>query len=241
MKPATKSNNSSTTDDSETHLDDVSDDAPVSFGIERSNVHDDRKRKALSRAGFNWELANKVLKLIASGKSLTWITAQKGLPLYESLHRWVQNNELFAKKFREARNMYYERMADELIDIVDNPNTKGESQSGTKEKIWRDRLRAEQRQWILSRVLPKMYGTRPIDPETASKISADLLSIIKTVTDIAAGKRSSDVLEGEFVELTDATRDAPWKPSKKQDDHLLEEGQKLGESVIETDESSTKM
>lgn len=159
------------------------------------------------------------------------------MPSYQKLNTWIKNNDEFAELFRAARDVYYQIMADDMIDIVDNPDKTGKSRAGTKEKIWRDRLRAEQRQWTLARVLPKLYGTRPIDPAGAAQLSSDLLAVIKMVTEIASGRRTHEggVVEAEFTEVTDAVRDAPWKPGKK---NLLEEGEKLPESTAPDIKSS---
>ena len=44
-------------------------------------------------------------------------------------------------------------MADELIEIADNPETEAAA-------VNRDRLKVDTRKWLLSKALPKLYGDK---------------------------------------------------------------------------------
>ena len=63
----------------------------------------------------------------------------------------------------------YERLADETRDIADatdgdwSMKTEGKGPNGpvlNREHIERSRLRVETRKWLLSKLLPKIYGDR---------------------------------------------------------------------------------
>src|SRR5690606_35387334 len=60
------------------------------------------------------------------------------------------DREGFAEQYARARNIGYEVMADELIEIAD----------GGSDDWQRDRLRVDARKWLLAKALPKRYGDR---------------------------------------------------------------------------------
>jgi hypothetical protein len=65
---------------------------------------------------------------------------------------WTKNNEKFSTQYTRAREIGYEAMADELLDISD-----GETSDSPAD---RDRLRLDTRKWLLSKCLPKIYGEK---------------------------------------------------------------------------------
>src|SRR5690606_8051201 len=56
----------------------------------------------------------------------------------------------FSERYARARELGYEVMADELIEIAD----------GGSDDWQRDRLRVDARKWLLAKALPKRYGDR---------------------------------------------------------------------------------
>ena len=63
----------------------------------------------------------------------------------------------FAPKYARAREIGYLRMADQLLDISDGDGTDAAKDSA---QVQRDRLRADTRKWLLSKMLPKVFGDR---------------------------------------------------------------------------------
>jgi len=113
---------------------------------------------------YNQETADKVCELLASGLSLR--KSCEGLDTSpQSILRWVQSVPEFAEQYARARELGYMLLADEIQDISDS-GTKAVIQNpdGTfsvnPEAIQRDRLRVDTRKWILSKMLPKVYGDK---------------------------------------------------------------------------------
>lgn len=72
--------------------------------------------------------------------------------------------EGFAAQYTRARAVGYERLAEEILDISDdgrNDTYMTESGEATNhDVIARSRLRVDSRKWMLSKMLPKVYGEK---------------------------------------------------------------------------------
>jgi hypothetical protein len=118
---------------------------------------------------YNKEVGNKVCELISEGKTLREIGATEGLPSLAVISAWnVSANELY-KPFQEqyARAMQTRaiRWAEELLEIADETSKdkmvdEYGNEKPNSEYINRSRLRVDTRKWLLSKVLPKVYGDR---------------------------------------------------------------------------------
>ena len=119
-------------------------------------------------AAIDWTptLMGLVLVHIAEGNSLR--ETAKSLDISASaIIRQVQADEIFAKQYARAKEIQLEQLADEILAISDeNPIaviTFGEN--GVKEcvdaaAIQRNRLRVDSRKWLLSKLVPKVYGDK---------------------------------------------------------------------------------
>ena len=63
---------------------------------------------------------------------------------------WVSQDAQLADNYARAREMGWDKVAEDIIDISDD--TLGDPQ--------RDRLRVDARKWLLSKMLPKKYGDK---------------------------------------------------------------------------------
>lgn len=101
---------------------------------------------------------------IAEGKSLRSILDDDDkLPSRRTFFEWLEGVPALATQYTRAREAGYQNLADEIIDISDQNYTKNEH--GVKERlsneaIARNRLRVETRKWMLSKMLPKVYGEK---------------------------------------------------------------------------------
>ena len=99
---------------------------------------------------------------IAQGKSLRSILdADDKLPTVRSFLDWMGADGELAIQYAHARQTQYELLADEIVAIADENYTTDEH--GVKERlsseaIQRNRLRVDTRKWMLSKMLPKVYG-----------------------------------------------------------------------------------
>ena len=114
---------------------------------------------------FTKELAARICERLAAGESLRAICRDGDMPSGPTVRGWVLNNEGFSQQYTLARELGYQEMADEIIDIADESagdsyeDSNGVLRTG-QEVVGRSRLRVDTRKWLLSKCLPKIYGDR---------------------------------------------------------------------------------
>ena len=94
------------------------------------------------------------------------------MPAEAAVRLWARDpDHPFAPHYDRAREIGYQRMADELLDIA-NGTSNGSYAVATKEdaaaanaQVQRDRLKVDTRKWLMARALPKVFGDR-IDVDT---------------------------------------------------------------------------
>tara|TARA_R100000322_G_scaffold17929_1_gene10511 strand:+ start:939 stop:1559 length:621 start_codon:yes stop_codon:yes gene_type:complete len=101
---------------------------------------------------------------IAQGKSLRSILdADDKLPTVRSFLDWMGADGELAIQYAHARQTQYELLADEIVSIADENYTTDEHgvrERLSSEAIQRNRLRVDTRKWMLSKMLPKVYGDK---------------------------------------------------------------------------------
>jgi len=102
---------------------------------------------------FSQQISDVICSQLAEGKSLREICSNEEFPVAPStIIMWVQRNDLapgFAEQYARARKTQAELLADELLSIADSADAESYNAA---------RLRVDTRKWILSKVLPKVYG-----------------------------------------------------------------------------------
>lgn len=113
---------------------------------------------------FSQELADRICAELAEGKSLRAVCAQDGMPNASTVLRWTEQDEHFAQQYTGARARGYQLLADEILEIADDgTNDAIETEDGPRtnqDVISRSRLRVDTRKWMLSKMLPKIYGDK---------------------------------------------------------------------------------
>lgn len=131
------------------------------------------------------EVADEVCRRIAEGHTLREIARTPGMPSMPTIIRWAnEDREGFAERYARAREIGWEVMAEDLVEISDDATNdwmKRRKEDGSidtvlnAEHVNRSRLRADTRKWLLSKRLPKTFGDRQViagDPD-APLIPAD--------------------------------------------------------------------
>lgn len=117
---------------------------------------------------YSQEIADAICARLAEGESLNAICQTEGMPAESTVRSWALDDvEGFAAKYARAREIGYERLADEILRIADTP------QPGTKtvskatgiettegDMIEHRRLQVDARKWMLAKMLPKKYGDK---------------------------------------------------------------------------------
>jgi hypothetical protein len=128
-----------------------------------------RKSKAAATKGrpskFTKELEARICTRLAAGESLRAICRDGDMPSGPTVRGWVLNNEGFSQQYTLARELGYQEMADEVLEIADDSSGDSyEDISGAtktnQEVVGRSRLRVDTRKWLLAKCLPKIYGDK---------------------------------------------------------------------------------
>ena len=119
---------------------------------------------------YSEELAEKICGRLAMGESLRSICRSAGMPGESAVRLWATHpDHPFAAQYARAREIGYHRMADELLEIADDATHDYRERAKEDgpgqilvdhDHIARSRLRVEARKWILSKMLPKVYGDK---------------------------------------------------------------------------------
>lgn len=110
----------------------------------------EKRRRRGGQTRYTQEIADEICRRLAEGETLRAICRDMDLPIGTVLG-WVRDDRQgFAEQYTRARNLGYEVMAEEIIEIADRGS----------EDWQRDRLRVDTRKWLLAKALPKRYGDR---------------------------------------------------------------------------------
>ena len=122
-------------------------------------------------------LAQKICAELAEGRSLRDVCSSDDMPGETTVRRWaLEDREGFSAHYARARELGYLAMAEELLEIADNGQNDWMERHGDEDAGWqangehlqRSRLRVDTRKWMLSKVLPKVYGDKITTDHTSS-------------------------------------------------------------------------
>jgi len=94
-----------------------------------------------------------IVNQVRNGKSLNELCTTNKLPDRDTLHRWLNKDKEFYDNYIRAKEEHFIKEGYELMAIADNA---GE----TREEISKAALRVDTRKWLLSKLLPKTFGSQ---------------------------------------------------------------------------------
>ena len=119
---------------------------------------------------YSQEIADEVCRRLAGGESLRAICRDEGIPHELTVRLWaLDDREGFAAQYARAREVQFLAIADELLEIADDGRNDWMQRRGNDERggwelngehIQRSRVRIDTRKWMLSKMLPKVYGDK---------------------------------------------------------------------------------
>jgi hypothetical protein len=152
------------------------------------------------------ELEELILGGLMSGRMLTEICREPDMPSVMSVHNWrTQDRGGFAARYRQAREIGCETIADEMVDIADDRSQDWlvrTNKDGTREafldpdRISRARMRFDARRWRLSKIMPRTYGDR-IDLNARQDDAGGWADLLKAVDGKTRGLLPKKRREGE--------------------------------------------
>lgn len=120
-------------------------------------------------------LAARICERLAAGESLRAICRDEDMPDERRVREWALTNRAFSPQYTKAREIGYLGMADETLEIADdgrNDTYVVDADSGATavnhDVIARSRLRVDTRKWMLSKMLPKVFGEKIEHEHTGS-------------------------------------------------------------------------
>ena len=127
---------------------------------------------------YSEEIATTILARLSDGESLTTICKAEGMPTRRAIHQWVLTRDDFSNRYHQACQIKAMGWADEILDIAD----------GEDPDPMRRRLRVDTRKWLLSKMLPKVYGDRvTLAGDADNPIRLDVAALRERVEDRVAG------------------------------------------------------
>lgn len=114
------------------------------------------------------EKAATILEGLKTGKSLRAVAKEVGIS-HGAILDWTRDIDGFGDQYARAREQGYQLLADELVEIADeecvvvkHPQDEDKEVEVAFDSagVARNRLRVDTRKWMLSKMLPKVYGDR---------------------------------------------------------------------------------
>lgn len=119
---------------------------------------------------FTPDIANAICERIASGESLRSVCRDEAMPSEAGVRRWALDDvNGFSAQYSRARELQAHAIADEMLEIADDGSNDWMVRAGKDgspgfelngEHVQRSRARLDTRKWLLSKMLPKVYGDK---------------------------------------------------------------------------------
>ena len=101
-----------------------------------------------------------VLESIANGQSLSAILRQHDSPSYAWAKAQLRGDPELRRQYEQAVEDRADRLAEELIELADEPMPKGLDGPGMSAWVQKLRVRVDVRKWAASKLRPRAYGDR---------------------------------------------------------------------------------
>lgn len=136
---------------------------------------------------FDQSIADKVLDGLSQGKSLRAVCKADGMPHASTILNWCEDCPEFGQQYARVRARSYQLLAEEILEISDESSADSYVDDNGNERtnsevVARSKLRVDSRKWMLSKMLPKVYGDKL---ELAGDKDNPLLVVVRRLTDEA--------------------------------------------------------
>lgn len=140
-------------------------------------------------SSYTEAIANAICDQLADGGSLNAICKQPGMPTETTVRSWAMDDyNGFSSKYTRARELGYSRLAEEILEIANTPiigvktiNKATGTETTEADMIEHRRLQVDTRKWMLSKMLPKLYGDK-VAVEHGGKVGMDNAPIEELTT-----------------------------------------------------------
>lgn len=130
--------------------------------------------RPMGHSTYTEELAAEICERIADGETLRAICREDGKPTWSTVYQWLRDRPEFAARMARARDLGYDAIAEETIEILDERPERTATEHGDKVDAgyvaWQ-KNRAWQRMQLLAKWSPKKYGEKL---EVAGNVAVEL-------------------------------------------------------------------
>lgn len=109
------------------------------------------KRPTAPHSIFSEELWKRFLALVEEGKTVREIPQIDGMPAWDTLRRWMRQDEELSSQYAHARTKAADAFEAEIIE---------RARSANPEDAAAARLHVDTLKWIMARRAPKVYGDK---------------------------------------------------------------------------------
>jgi hypothetical protein len=143
-----------------------------------------------SGSKYTEEIAEEICALVADGVNLRKVCRMEGMPSWRTVYDWVVDKPDFATRLARARDLGYDALAEEALEIANTPHlgqkkvfSSGAGEDEDSMTVTEDdmlghrKLQIETRLKLLAVWNPKKYGNKVQlggDPESPIKIEAQV-------------------------------------------------------------------
>jgi len=150
---------------------------------------------------YSRALALAILDRVAGGEALDDICSEPGMPPSVSVRRWVyEDRDGLGTEFIRAKQLSAERLADQLLKIADAPPPRLPTGAIDYGSVHLARLQIETRKWLLTKLLPRMYGDKV-------QVSGDPDGVAIKISDTDRAARIDAILRAAEARLLEAAEE----------------------------------
>ena len=133
-----------------------------------------------------------LLTHLSGGKSARSFCRQPHTPSLDTVMRWVKETP---EQYARARELGWDSIAEEIIEIADEP-------CETQVEVSQARNRIDSRRWLLSKIAPKKYGDRLDVSHSAD--TASFAALLEAVNQAKAGTLIDQPVDRALIDVEDA-------------------------------------
>lgn len=119
-----------------------------------------RVGKNKPRVTYSEEIIDLILERISCGESVNAICSSPDMPTRSSFFRWLKDDQSLLTRYKTALETRAYLFAEEIIHIVDEEPSRNANGSMDSAFVTWQKSRVDARKWIVSRMLPKIYGDK---------------------------------------------------------------------------------
>lgn len=164
---------------------------------------------------YTQALSDEICERIARGEPLRQICRDEHMPGWVTVYNWLKKYDDFAERFARARELGYDAIAEETLDIADEGTNDWMEKLGADgqpvgwqlngEHVQRSKLRIETRLKLLAKWSPKKYGDKQ-QVEMSGQLATSNMTEGEILAELAA-LTNAGILTPEQHEVDDDVSD----------------------------------